>query len=102
MRRRVNMYLVAKNVIKYDTKRSCYIDEIMNPLDSVKIFCAGTNKTETEVISKNEESKKNETSRSELACSKCDESNADNVKLLKDVESLTLDNKNLKENEKEH
>ncbi|MFS7978269.1 hypothetical protein Hanom_Chr10g00913561 [Helianthus anomalus] len=34
-------------------------------------------------------------------CSKCDKSGAHNVKLLKDVESLTLENKILKEKEKE-
>ncbi|KAM0031087.1 hypothetical protein Hdeb2414_s0017g00504551 [Helianthus debilis subsp. tardiflorus] len=43
----------------------------------------------------------NETSSSEQECSKCDKFRADNVKLLKDVESLTLENKILKENEKE-
>ncbi|MFS8025077.1 hypothetical protein Hanom_Chr16g01470701 [Helianthus anomalus] len=101
IRRRINICLVAKHVLKYDIKRGCYIDDNMNPLDFVKIFCAGTYKTGTEEISKNEESKKNETSNSEPVCSKCDESRADNVKLLKDVESLTLENKKLKENEKE-
>ncbi|MFS7938544.1 hypothetical protein Hanom_Chr05g00440961 [Helianthus anomalus] len=38
MRRRVYVCLVAKNVMKYDIKRGCYIDENMNPLDFVKIF----------------------------------------------------------------
>ncbi|KAJ0477299.1 hypothetical protein HanHA300_Chr13g0486851 [Helianthus annuus] len=37
----------------------------------------------------------------DIVCSKCDELKADNVKLLKDVESLTLEVKNLKEKEKE-
>ncbi|MFS7938565.1 hypothetical protein Hanom_Chr05g00441231 [Helianthus anomalus] len=101
MKRRVNMCLVAKNVMKYDMKRGCYINENMNPLDFVNFFCAATYKIETEVISKNEESKKNETSSSEPVCSKCDKSREDNVKLLKEVESLTLENENLKENEKE-
>ncbi|MFS8010481.1 hypothetical protein Hanom_Chr14g01297631 [Helianthus anomalus] len=85
MKRRVDMCLVAKNIMKYDVKRGCYIDETMNPLDFVKFFCADTYKTETKDISKNEESKKDETARSELVCSKCDKFEADNVKLLKDV-----------------
>ncbi|MFS8006559.1 hypothetical protein Hanom_Chr14g01250651 [Helianthus anomalus] len=92
MRQRVNMCLVEKNVMKYEIKRGCYIDENMSPLDFVKIFCAGTYKTETKEISKNEESEKSETSSSETVCSKCDKSESDNVKLLKDVESLTLEN----------
>ncbi|MFS8002439.1 hypothetical protein Hanom_Chr13g01202091 [Helianthus anomalus] len=34
-------------------------------------------------------------------CLKCDKYESDNVKLLKDVESLTLENEKLKENEKD-
>ncbi|MFS7912673.1 hypothetical protein Hanom_Chr02g00132691 [Helianthus anomalus] len=36
----------------------------------------------------------NETSCSEPLCSKCEKSRSDNVKLLRDVESLTLESKN--------
>ncbi|MFS7929364.1 hypothetical protein Hanom_Chr04g00331681 [Helianthus anomalus] len=36
----------------------------------------------------------NETSYFEHVCSKCEKSRSDNVKLLGDVESLTLENKN--------
>ncbi|XP_021986108.1 uncharacterized protein LOC110882380 [Helianthus annuus] len=48
----------------------------------------GTYKTETEEMSKNEESNKDETSKCEVVCSKCEKSEADNVKLLKDVEKV--------------
>ncbi|MFS7904324.1 hypothetical protein Hanom_Chr01g00034731 [Helianthus anomalus] len=58
MRKRVYVCLAAKNVMKYDIKRGCYIDENMNPLDFTKFFCAGTYKTETKKIPKNEESEK--------------------------------------------
>ncbi|MFS7994820.1 hypothetical protein Hanom_Chr12g01110621 [Helianthus anomalus] len=56
MKRRVDVCLAAKSNLKYDMKRDCYIDENMNPLDFVKIFCAGTYKSETKEIPKNEES----------------------------------------------
>ncbi|MFS7977583.1 hypothetical protein Hanom_Chr10g00905691 [Helianthus anomalus] len=87
MRKRFFVCLDAKNTMKYDIKRGCYIDENMNPLDFVKFFCAGTYKTET----------KKEVGEEEMngKCSKCEKSEADNVKLLKNVESLTLENKTL-------
>ncbi|MFS7982892.1 hypothetical protein Hanom_Chr11g00968091 [Helianthus anomalus] len=75
--------------MKYDIKRSCYIDEFMNPLDFVKIFCAGTYKTETK--------KESHDGKMIGKCSKCEKSESDNVKLLKDVESLTLEIKSMKD-----
>ncbi|MFS7935626.1 hypothetical protein Hanom_Chr05g00405791 [Helianthus anomalus] len=60
-------------------KRGCYIDENMNPLDFVKIFCTGTYKMEDEKIQKNEASMKFGSSTSECVCSKCDKSEGDNV-----------------------
>ncbi|MFS7911453.1 hypothetical protein Hanom_Chr02g00118251 [Helianthus anomalus] len=43
----------------------------------------------------------NEASCFEPVCRKCDKSRYDDVKLLKDAETLTLENKNLKQNEKD-
>ncbi|MFS7998264.1 hypothetical protein Hanom_Chr12g01151631 [Helianthus anomalus] len=80
--------------MKYDFRRGCFLDENLNPADMVKIFLAGTYKTKTKDMSKNEEFKKDETSKCEVVCSKCDKFEANNVKLLKDVESLILENKN--------
>ncbi|MFS7947033.1 hypothetical protein Hanom_Chr06g00543261 [Helianthus anomalus] len=40
--KRVYICLAAKDFMKYDIKRGCYIDENMNPLDFVKNFCEGT------------------------------------------------------------
>ncbi|MFS7918948.1 hypothetical protein Hanom_Chr03g00207171 [Helianthus anomalus] len=54
--RRVNICLAAKNVMKYDIKRGCYIDKNMNPLDFIKKNSART--FETESTPKNEESEK--------------------------------------------
>ncbi|MFS8022455.1 hypothetical protein Hanom_Chr16g01439621 [Helianthus anomalus] len=88
---RIRVCLAAKHFLKYDIKRGCYIDENMNPLNFFNVFHAGTFR---------KESIKKESS-SETVCSKCDKSEADNVKLLKNVESLTLENEKLKENEKE-
>ncbi|MFS8001454.1 hypothetical protein Hanom_Chr13g01190561 [Helianthus anomalus] len=100
MKRRVNVCLAAKSNLKYGMKRGCYMDENANPLDFVKIFCAGTYKLEAEKVPKFEESVKIGSSISESACSKCDKSEADKVKLLKDAESLTLEIKNLKDEKK--
>ncbi|MFS8023207.1 hypothetical protein Hanom_Chr16g01448781 [Helianthus anomalus] len=143
--KRIYVCLVAKNVMKYDIKRGCYIDENMNPLDFVKFFCARTYKTETKQIPKKEESEELVSLNSEPVlnkevvvnapifdhssdeesdgesvqvektqvekipafkvekkaddiqilemCLNCEKSKSDNVKLLKDVESLTLENK---------
>ncbi|MFS7936342.1 hypothetical protein Hanom_Chr05g00414441 [Helianthus anomalus] len=102
MNKRVGVCLRAKNVMIYDNKRGCYIDENANPLDFVKIFCEGTYKIEKKEISKNEESVKLGSSNSESACSKCDKSEANNVKLLKDVDCLTLEIKNLKDEKKSY
>ncbi|MFS7904862.1 hypothetical protein Hanom_Chr01g00041021 [Helianthus anomalus] len=71
--RKVCVCLAAKNNLKYDIKRKCYIDGDMNPLDSVNIFCAGTYKTETKEIPKKEESS------SEYVCTKCDKSESNNI-----------------------
>ncbi|MFS7921699.1 hypothetical protein Hanom_Chr03g00239991 [Helianthus anomalus] len=38
MRKRIYVYLAAKNVIKYDIRGGCYIHENMNPLDFVNFF----------------------------------------------------------------
>ncbi|KAJ0533433.1 hypothetical protein HanIR_Chr09g0408371 [Helianthus annuus] len=54
--RRVNICLGAKNVMKYDIKRGCYIDKDINPLDFIKKFSVGTFKTDS--TPKNEESEK--------------------------------------------
>ncbi|KAJ0532645.1 hypothetical protein HanIR_Chr09g0399261 [Helianthus annuus] len=51
-------------------------------------------------ITKIEESKKDETSKCEVVCSKCEKSEAVSVKLLKDVESLTMENNTLKNEKK--
>ncbi|MFS7888598.1 hypothetical protein Hanom_Chr00s000001g01597101 [Helianthus anomalus] len=89
MRKRISVCLAAQNDMKYDIKRGCYIDEYMNPLNFVKIFCAGTYKIETkkEVVDREINGK----------CSKCEKSIADNVKLMKDVESLTLKIRSMKD-----
>ncbi|MFS7975977.1 hypothetical protein Hanom_Chr10g00887031 [Helianthus anomalus] len=76
LKRRVCVCLAAKYHMKYDIKMGCYIDENMNPLDFVKIFCADTYKTETEQIPKNEESVKLESSNSEPVSNKKIEANA--------------------------
>ncbi|KAJ0577729.1 hypothetical protein HanIR_Chr05g0239331 [Helianthus annuus] len=52
---------------------------------------------EIEQVPKNEKSVKLGSSNSELVCSKCDNFKADNDKLLKDAESLTLEIKKLKD-----
>ncbi|KAJ0437412.1 hypothetical protein HanHA300_Chr16g0601891 [Helianthus annuus] len=53
-----------------------------------------------EGITKIEESKKDETSKCEVVCSKCEKLEAVSVKLLKDVESLTMENNTLKNEKK--
>ncbi|MFS8017335.1 hypothetical protein Hanom_Chr15g01379141 [Helianthus anomalus] len=97
--RRICICFAAQRIMRYDNKRGCYIDNNLNPLDFVKKICAVT-RTETEQVSKNEESVKLGSSNSESVCSKFDKFEADNVKLLNDAESLTLEIKNLK-NEKQ-
>ncbi|KAJ0599019.1 hypothetical protein HanIR_Chr03g0100111 [Helianthus annuus] len=78
--------------MKYDIKRGCYIDNNGNPLDFVKIFCAGTIREKEEDTSKAKESVKNAT-----VCFKCDSFKIDYDKLLKNVESLTSEVKKLKD-----
>ncbi|MFS7917091.1 hypothetical protein Hanom_Chr03g00184961 [Helianthus anomalus] len=56
--RRIIVCWTAKRYLIYDNKRGCYIDKNANPLDFVKIFCAGTYETETKQVPKNEESVK--------------------------------------------
>ncbi|MFS7975825.1 hypothetical protein Hanom_Chr10g00885251 [Helianthus anomalus] len=89
--KRIRVVLATKSILKYDIKRKYYTDETMNPFDFVKLFCAGTYKMETKEISMKEESN------SESVCNKCDKSEANNIKLLKNVESLTLEIQILKD-----
>ncbi|KAJ0588445.1 hypothetical protein HanIR_Chr04g0174751 [Helianthus annuus] len=95
--RRICMCFAAKQNMKYDFKRGCYIDANLNPLDFVKIVCAGIYKTEIKKMSNNEESVKNESSSSESVCIKCDNLKTENDKLLKDAESLTSEVKKLED-----
>ncbi|MFS7987164.1 hypothetical protein Hanom_Chr11g01019231 [Helianthus anomalus] len=89
------MCFPAQRNMKYDFKRGCYIDTNLNPLDLVKIFCAGTFRTKEEEASKVEESVKFGSSSSKSVCSKCDSFKTENDKLVKDAESLTLEVKKL-------
>ncbi|KAJ0526796.1 putative transcription factor interactor and regulator CCHC(Zn) family [Helianthus annuus] len=82
IRKRIDVCLAAKKNMRYDIKRGCYIDKDSNPLDFVKLFCAGTYEKMIE------------------DGSKCEKSEADSMKLLKDVESLTLENNTLKNEKK--
>ncbi|MFS7971826.1 hypothetical protein Hanom_Chr09g00837421 [Helianthus anomalus] len=88
--KRICVCLVTKSSLKYDIKRTCYIDESINSFDFVKLFCAVTYKMETKDIPKNEEFVKNE-----KVCFKCNDFKTDNDKLLKNAESLTLEIKKL-------
>ncbi|MFS7935229.1 hypothetical protein Hanom_Chr05g00401021 [Helianthus anomalus] len=88
---RIKVCLAAKHFFKYDIKRVCYIDENMNPLNIGNVFLVGTFR---------KKSSQKESS-SGTVCLKCDKSEADNVKRLKDLEILTLENKILKQKEKE-
>ncbi|KAJ0433365.1 hypothetical protein HanIR_Chr17g0869461 [Helianthus annuus] len=92
MHKRVAKCIKAKYVLKYDFKRGCYIDNNGNPLDFVKIFCAGTFIAKEEEAPKAEESVENET-----MCSKCDNVKTDNDKLVKDMASLASEVKKLKD-----
>ncbi|KAJ0531882.1 hypothetical protein HanIR_Chr09g0390521 [Helianthus annuus] len=95
MIKRVGKCIRAKHVMKYDFKRGCYIDNNGNPLDFVKMFCAGT------FIAKEEESPKAEKSvKNETKCSKCDNVKTDNDKLVKDMTSLASEVKKL--NDEKH
>ncbi|KAJ0621847.1 hypothetical protein HanIR_Chr01g0013321 [Helianthus annuus] len=95
--KRVRICLATKRILKYDIKRKCYIDESMNPFNFVKLFGAGTYKTVKDQESKIEESVKNDSSSSASVCSKCDSFKTENDKFWKDAESLTSENKKLKE-----
>ncbi|MFS7914315.1 hypothetical protein Hanom_Chr02g00151971 [Helianthus anomalus] len=95
--RRINVCCAAKRDLIYDNKRGCYIDKNANPLDFVKIFCAGTYNMETKEITKKEESVKIGSSSSESMCSKYNQLEAENGKLMKDVENLTLEVRKLKD-----
>ncbi|KAJ0457967.1 hypothetical protein HanIR_Chr15g0779801 [Helianthus annuus] len=92
MYKRVAKCVRAKNVLKYDFKRGCYIDNVGNPLDFVKLFCAGKFMESGEKAPKAEESMKNET-----MCSTCDNFKTDNDKLVRDIESLASEVKKLKD-----
>ncbi|MFS8024735.1 putative transcription factor interactor and regulator CCHC(Zn) family [Helianthus anomalus] len=92
MHKRVAKCVRAKYVLKYDFKRGFYIDNNGNPLDFVKIFCAGTFIAKEEEAPKAEESVKNET-----MCSKCDNVKTNNDKLVKDMGSLASEVKKLKD-----
>ena len=48
--KRICICFGAKQNMKYDYKRGCYIDENLKPLDFVKIVCAGTYKAEINEI----------------------------------------------------
>ncbi|KAJ0534075.1 hypothetical protein HanIR_Chr09g0415681 [Helianthus annuus] len=69
----------------------------MNPVDFVKLFCAGTYKMEISYNSKNEESVESGSSSSASVCSKCNSFKTENDKLLKDAESLTSEVKKLED-----
>ncbi|MFS7953365.1 hypothetical protein Hanom_Chr07g00617681 [Helianthus anomalus] len=71
MNKRVVECIRAKYVMKYNNKRGYYLDENANPLDFIKIFCAGTFRTKEEEASKVEEYVKFGSSSSNSVCSKC-------------------------------
>ncbi|KAM0037746.1 hypothetical protein Hdeb2414_s0013g00406881 [Helianthus debilis subsp. tardiflorus] len=82
-------------------KKKELLDEIERNSENISLdeFSELINRVR-EGITKIEESKKDETSKCEVVCSKCEKSEADSVKLLKDVESLTLENNTLKNEKK--
>ncbi|MFS7999368.1 hypothetical protein Hanom_Chr12g01165221 [Helianthus anomalus] len=83
-----------------------FIDNIQDYIPEIEKKKAMRLKMEREKITvKNIEFKEsitstNEASCSEPMCSNCDKSRSDNDKLLNDLESLTLENQKLKQNEK--
>ncbi|MFS8026478.1 putative transcription factor interactor and regulator CCHC(Zn) family [Helianthus anomalus] len=83
-------------------KKKELIDEIERNSEKISLdeFIELVNRVR-EGITKIEESKKDETSKCEVVCSKCEKSEADSVKLLKDVESLTLENNTLKNDDEQ-
>ncbi|KAJ0507164.1 hypothetical protein HanIR_Chr11g0503321 [Helianthus annuus] len=82
-------------------KKKELLDEIERNSENISLdeFSELINRVR-EGITKIEESKKDETSKCEVVCSKCEKSEADSTKLLKDVESLTLENNTLKNEKK--